>query len=287
MNFENDDIKHVVKENIEYLQFKKLLTHNEVNHAYILSCHDMNFRVGKDFENIEQVKDNLKVMCDNCGFDFSTIIRPDYDHTNNVSVVDRVDISEEIPELRGKRFPKTDGLITNQKGITIMSTNADCLLVLLYDPTKKIIGNVHAGWKGSFNKIVKNAINKMEEEFGCNPQDIEAYFSPSIRKCHFEVDEDVKDICEANFEYTKRLDEIITIGEIKDGKQKYMIDNVLINKILLIESGVKEENIIDSKICSICHKDVVHSRRAEGPNFGLRSDFYFVVNIIKLVKKLC
>lgn len=274
MIFENSDIKHVVKDNIEYLQFKKLLAHEEVNHAYILSSHDMNFRVGNNFEFIDRVKANLKIMCDNCGFDYNTILRPDYDHTSNVNVVDRVDISKEVPEIRGKRFPQTDGLIANQKDITIMSTNADCLLVLLYDPIKKVIGNIHAGWKGSFNKIVKIAIDKMKSEFGCNPEDIEAYFSPSIRKCHFEVDEDVKDICKNNFEYTGRLDEIISMGETKEGKQKYLIDNVLINKILLIESGVKESNIVDSKICSICHKDQIHSRRAEGLNFGLRSRFY-------------
>ncbi len=276
MNFENEDIKHIEKDEIEYIQFKRLLKHSEINHAYIFSSHNMNFRVGKDFRLIEQVKSNLRIMCENCGFNIETIIRPDYDHTNNVEVVDKVDISKEIPELRGERFIATDGLITNKKDITIMSTNADCLLILLYDPVKKVIGNIHAGWKGSFNKITLNAINKMKEEYNCNPEDIEAYFSPSIRKCHFEVDEDVMQICRNNFEYTGKLDEIISIGEIKEGKQKYLIDNVLINKLLLLESGVKKGNIIDSKICSICCSEKIHSRRVEGLNFGLRSSIYFI-----------
>ncbi len=274
MEFENENLKHIDTGKIEFLQFKRLLEHNEVNHAYVLSTHDMNFRIGKDFRLIEQVKDNLRVVCDECGFKFETIVRPDYDHTNNVDVIDFVDTSEEVPELKGKRFLCTDGLVTDKKEITMMSTNADCLLILLYDPIKKVIGNVHAGWRGSFGKISKNAVSKMVEEYGCNPKDIEAYFSPSIRKCHFEVEDDVKTLCEDIFAYTGRIDEIIEKGEIKENKQKYLIDNVLINKILLTESGLKESNIVDSGICSVCHKDKVHSRRAEGLNFGLRSRIY-------------
>lgn len=66
-----------------------------------------------------------------------------------------------------------------------------------------------------------------------------------------------------------RLDEIIKIGEVKDGKQKFYIDTILINKILIQEAGVPAENIIDSEICSVCNSGKIHSRRAHGLNFGL------------------
>ena len=274
MNFENEKIKHVENREIEYIQFKRLLNHHNINHAYILKTHDMNFRIGKNFRLIEQLKSNLKVVSENIGFDYATIVRPDYNHSNNVAIIDFVNSKDGEPDLLGERFVNTDGLITDKKNITLMSTNADCCLILLYDPIKKIIGNIHAGWRGTFNKIALNAINKMKEEFACNPIDIEAYLCPSIRQCHFEVDEDVKSICEENFAYTNRLEDIIKIGEIKDGKQKYLIDNILINKLMLLEIGVNEENIIDSGICSVCSSEKIHSKRAEGDNFGLRSVLY-------------
>jgi len=207
------------------------------------------------------------------GFNYNHIIRPDFEHTSNVRVVDFVDNSEEIPELRGKRYQDVDGLITDKQDITIMATNADCNLIILYDPIKKIIGNIHAGWRGTFDRITSNAIKLMKTQYDCNPQDIEAYLCPSIRKCHFEVDIDVKELCEEKFKYTGKLNDIISIGEIKEGKQKYYIDTVLINELLLEEEGILKNNIVDCGICSVCNKELIHSRRAEGLEFGVGSSF--------------
>ena len=125
------------------------------------------------------------------------------------------------------------------------------------------------GWRGTFAKIASKAIRKMKEEFHSNPQDIICCLCPSIRKCHFEVDEDVANQCKEIFSSTGRINEIMEKGEIKDGKQKYYIDTILINRILLQEEGILEENIVDSGICSVCHSDKIHSRRAHGVNFGL------------------
>ena len=103
--------------------------------------------------------------------------------------------------------------------------------------------------------------------YGSKPEDIICCMCPSIRKCHFEVDEDVKNLCIEIFGFTNKIDNFIEVGEIKDGKTKYMIDTVEINKILFRELGLKESNIIDSGICSVCNKDVIHSARVEGKDF--------------------
>ena len=265
----NHELVLTTKDQIQYLQFKRLLAFPEVKHAYILKSHDMNFRLGTNFRHLETVKKNLEVVCDELGIAKSSVIRPDYNHTSNVKVVDFVDNSEENPELSGKRFKDTDGLITDKTGIAMISTNADCNLILLYDPVKKVIGNIHAGWRGTFGKIALNAIHKMQETYGSNPEDILCFLCPSIRKCHFEVDEDVKEMCEETFHYTNRLGEIVQKGEVKEGKQKYLIDTVLINQMLLEEAGVLPENIVDSGICSVCASGKIHSKRAEGEYFGL------------------
>ena len=51
--------------------------------------------------------------------------------------------------------------------------------------------------------------------------------------------------------------------KLKNGKQKYYIDTVLLNKTIAINLGIKKENIIDSNICTVCNSEVCHSYRSE------------------------
>ena len=114
-------------------------------------------------------------------------------------------------------------------------------------------------------RICVCAINKMRENYGCREENIICCICPSIRKCHFEVDRDVYDLFYNEFQDLKEyFDEIIE----KKGN-KWYIDTVLINKLLLKKLGLRDENIIDSNICSVCNKDLIHSYRAEGKDFKL------------------
>ena len=144
---------------------------------------------------------------------------------------------------------------------------------MFFDPVKKVIANTHSGWKGTVQRISVKTIRKMKEQFGCEPKDIICCISPSIRKCHFEVDEDVKDIFLnefKNLEGNKFMNDIVSIEKIIEKnpqKNKWNIDTVLINKILMKEEGLKPENIIDSGICSMCNSDIIHSYRVEKENY--------------------
>lgn len=253
---ENKNIIHVKTDKIEYIQFKKLLEYG-IKHAYTLKKDDINFRS----TNPELEFNSYKVLYDELGLDIKSYTKPLQKHTSTVKCIDKVMEKQELPDV--------DGLITDKKGITLSTTNADCILFLFFDPVKKVIANVHSGWRGTFQKIGEKAIRKMIEYYKCDPKDILCFICPSIRKCHFEVDEDVKELCEEIFAFTGKLDQIIFPGEIKEGKQKYFIDTVMINKILFRECGIKAKNIIDSGICSVCHKDKISSYRVEGKDFKL------------------
>ena len=268
MNSENDNVViYNSKEGFNYLQFKRLLNLG-VNHAFSLKPHAFNTRPGVvSDETFKKSVKNYKDFCQVLGLDSNMLVKPNQTHTNIVKVVKNVpnDISIEEDELKN-----VDGLVTNVKGVSLASVNADCILLLLYDPIKNVIANIHSGWKGTFGKISVNGINKMVDEYGCNPEDIIVCICPSIRKCHFEVKEDVKNMCESIFKYTNKLDEIIEyIGKDAEQNDKWKIDTVLITKILLKDCGIKEENIEDCGICSMCNSQIVNSRRADGENFGL------------------
>ena len=158
-----------------------------------------------------------------------------------------------------------DGLITQENNKILSLTFADCTPIYLYDKQKNIIGNIHSGWQGTIKKIAKHAIIQMKKEFNSNPKDIVCVIGPTIRKCHFEVQEDVKNKFYNTFNYMKNIDKII---EFNKNTNSYFIDTVEINKELLKEEGILEENIVDSGICTYCNSNIIHSYRKEGKQVG-------------------
>ena len=158
-----------------------------------------------------------------------------------------------------------DGLVTSEKNRILSLTFADCTPIYLFDKDKKIIGNIHSGWQGTVKKISQKVIEFMKQKYNCNPHNIICVIGPTIRKCHFEVQEDVKDIFYKKFKFMKNIENIIKYNE---KTKSYFIDTVEINKNLLLEEGILEENIVDSQICSYCNSDIIHSYRKDGKKEG-------------------
>ena len=264
MDLSNENVVHVKKNGIEYLQFRKLLEYKDkISHAYSLGT-NLNYRTSCE-DNIqnEKAKENYKNLCNSINMNSDNLVKPNQKHTKNVKVV-----KEKINKINinDKAYKETDGLITNMKNTILATTNADCILLMFYDPVKNVIANTHSGWKGTLQTISVETVNKMKNEYDCNPKDIICCICPSIRKCHFEVEKDVKELF---YEKFKNLKEIDTIIEEVKPNEKWHIDTVLINTIILKQQGLKEENIIDSKICSVCNSNLIHSYRAEGEGYGL------------------
>ncbi len=248
-----EDIIYKNSNGIEYIQFKKLLDLG-ITHCYTLKGENIDFGRKSKYLN-----ESFDKVCKALNINQEEILRPKQTHSDNIKCVNSKTMENELND--------TDALITDNKNIALVTTNADCILFLFYDPVKKVIANVHSGWKGTFKKIAQKTVIKMINNYGSKAEDILCFITPSIRKCHFEVDEDVKDLCEGIFAFTNRTNEFIEKSDIKDGKQKFLIDTVLINKILLGDIGLKAENIIDSGLCSVCNKDKINSFRVEGKNF--------------------
>jgi len=137
--------------------------------------------------------------------------------------------------------------------------------IYLFDKNKKVIGNIHSGWQGTVKRIAKESIEFMKQKYNSNPEDIICVIGPTIRKCHFEVKQDVRDIFYNEFKSMENIDNIITYN---NETKSYFIDTVEINKNLLKEEGILEENIIDSKVCTYCNSNIIHSYRIEGKKSG-------------------
>ena len=260
--FNNDILIHKIENGTEVIQFKKLLEFPNLKHCYTLRKNDIDINI-VDPKNKERLEKSYKKIANLLDMNKESIVQPIQTHTDNIEYVDN----------NTDKIKDVDGLITNKKDILLCTTSADCISLLFYDDNKKIIADIHSGWRGTLKKIGKKAAEKMIKNYGSNPKDIICCICPSIRKCHFEVDEDVMELFKNEFEYTGRINEIISVGKIVDGKQKYNIDTALINRIILEEVGLLEENIVDSNICTVCNADSFHSYRVDKENSGRNGAF--------------
>lgn len=238
-----------MKEKEKYIQFEKL-NKEKVPHLFTKKPFDFNKQNVKEEEIKKQYQEIEKIL----QIKARKIIKPYQTHTSIVKKVEEKDLEN--------TFDNVDGLLTNIKKVALVTSLADCQGILLYDAQKKVIGNIHSGWKGTLNRIVINAIKLMEKEYKSNKEDIEVYICPSICQNCFEVDKDVKDMFEENFK------DINITSYIKEKKNKYHIDTLSINKEILLNIGIKEKNITISKICTKCNKDKFHSYRGNREENG-------------------
>ena len=267
MDLSNENVIHIKDKDMEYLQFRKLLEYPEIKHLYTLGLKKDYRTVRANKEPLEdheykQAVQNYNKLCEKINESHIEIIQAGQTHSDHVKAIYK---KEEQDQEKIERSEDTDALITNQKDIILATTNADCILLLIFDPIQKVVANVHSGWRGTLQRISVKTIEKMKKEYNSNPEDIICCICPSIRKCHFEVDREVKDMFENEF---KDIDTHDIIEETKKD-EKWNIDTVEINKIILQRQGLRKENIIDSKLCSVCNKDIIHSFRVEKEGYGV------------------
>ena len=279
----NKNVIRINKNGVQYLQFRKLLEYKDIiTHAYSIGT-DVNFRTAR--VNKQQLPENefnkaiqdYKNLCNAINVDYKNIVKTNQEHTDNIAIANKK-INQDFPDINLEEYSKTDGIVTNRQNLVLSTTNADCILLLFFDPVTKTIANTHSGWKGTLQRISVKTVEKMINEFNSKPEDIICCICPSIRKCHFEVDRDVKEMFENEFK-DLNINKNIDIMEKQKDKEKWNIDTVLINRIILEKTGLKAENIIDSGLCSVCNKELIHSFRVEKEGYGLNTA------IISLIEK--
>ena len=161
----------------------------------------------------------------------------------------------------GRNFPDTDGLITDQTNVALLIKYADCSPIVLFDPVKKVHALLHAGWRGTVQRISEHALVMMESRFGSERKDVLAYIGPSIDQQNYEVGDEVY---EAFSEFDRR-DRFFT----KRGKRWYLSMSEA-NLESLLKSGLKKSQIDVSRV-STYTSPALHSARKEGQNYQLNA----------------
>ena len=163
------------------------------------------------------------------------------------------------PRAAGERPPQADGMVTDNPQLTLFMRFADCVPVLLFDPRRRAVGIVHAGWKGSLARIAARGVTRMQEAFGTRAHDLLAAIGPSIGPDHYPVGPQVVEETRRAFP-DEHAELLIPRGE------ETCLDLWQANALALRQAGVQTIEI--AGLCTACNTNDWFSHRGEHGQTG-------------------
>ena len=259
-----------------YLSFPALSNIDFIKHGFstrlgglskdYFSSMNLGYTRGDDKEAVDA---NYKLICDSIGFSWEDLVATDQVHETIVRVVTDEDKGKGI--IKEREYSGVDGLITNKKGVPLVTYYADCVPLYLVDVKNKAIGLSHSGWRGTVKRMGEQTIKAMKENFGTNPHDLVVLIGPSICNECYEVSEDVA----VEFRNVFDEDALKTILYDKENG-KYDLNLWEANRRIFLDMNIPEENIIVSEICTCCNSDILYSHRAHGDKRGTLAAFLMI-----------
>ncbi|MDD5167920.1 MAG: peptidoglycan editing factor PgeF [Syntrophales bacterium] len=168
-----------------------------------------------------------------------------------------------------KTPPAYDAVITDQSDVALSIRTADCVPIFLLEPERRIIANIHAGWKGTARNIAGKVIAAMVEHFGVAASGIIAVIGPAIGPCCYEVDGPVM---EALGPWQEEAG--VCRPAAKEGR--FLLDLPAVNRSQMIRAGIPAENISLTNLCTSCRGDLFFSHRRDRGKTGRQ------INVIML-----
>jgi len=216
-------------------------------------------------DNPAHVAQNRQLLAESLGIPAAHIIIPHQTHGTQTRHVSDAFLA--LPEAeRRELLEGIDALMTTERGICLCVSTADCIPVLLFDPVRRAIATIHAGWRGTQQRIVQSTIEAMRQAFGTRAEDLQAAIGPGIAMPSFEVGDEVYEAFrQANFpmeSIAARMPNPAT------GETKWHIDLFAANQLQLTEKGVDVRHIRLANIDTFTHSDRFFSARRLGIHSG-------------------
>lgn len=167
--------------------------------------------------------------------------------------------SNEVRRYNGDTL-RCDGVISDDRKRVFVINSADCVPILLASKDREAIGAIHAGWRGTIEGILKNAIDTFSKTFNKSREDILVGLAPAICKECYEVDFELYERFRERFLNFK---ECFSTSSKSDSTLRYHIDLKKLNYNIALESKIEEKNIEMSHFCTKCNSDLFFSYRIE------------------------
>lgn len=215
-------------------------------------------------EPMENILENYRRVAKAYGLSFPELCLVCHEHGDNVLRVDRTHGGR---GLTGELLDFSDGLVTCDPKVTLMTCHADCSAFFLYDKRLRVIGLAHAGWKGMKKRVGQRLVESLVREFGTRPSDIVASIGPCICEKCFEVEEEIA----RDFALEFDCPDIYSQKPEKPGKGYVSLRAAAV--IQLLDSGVEKENISIMDHCTFEERGLFFSFRRDGRGTGSMAAF--------------
>jgi polyphenol oxidase len=190
--------------------------------------------------------------------DSAPIVRGDQRHTDVVGIADEA-AAAKAAESGFFVYPSTDAIVTRVPGIMIAILTADCAPLFLADPQERVIGVVHAGWRGSFARIAEKAVTAMVG-LGADKSRLIAWIGPMIGGCCYEVSEELAQQFVDEFSDHPTGPSAFAKGRLLDLQE--------LNAQQLIRAGLHPDHVSKSGLCTMHRREQFYSYRADQGTTG-------------------
>lgn len=275
------DFRFSRQDAIEYLEALPFAAADFLLHAFLTrrggvstDCFaGLNFSA-REGDKPESVAENWRLLAAAFRLEPSDFILMRQIHGDRIVVITE-DSREKLPA--GASLPVAayacDALVTNRPGLALGVKTADCVPLFLVDPVKRVIGAVHAGWRGTALNIAGQVVDAFVACFSSQPGDIMAAIGPAIGPCCYEVDAVVYQALEiyAGLGAAPFLRQ----GTTKD---RWLLDLTRLNRCQLEQRGVPSAHIFADDYCTFCRREVFYSHRRDRGRTGRHVSFLMLKN---------
>jgi len=209
----------------------------------------------------EDVRKNQEILYNGLPHRPKSLIIPIQVHGTEMAWVDKDFLALTAAEQR-ERLNGVDAVVTTEPGYCVCISTADCVPLLIYDRKHQAVAAVHAGWRGTVNRIVEKTLTLMRQKLGTTGDDVLVAIGPSISPESFEVGEEVYET------FKDHGFDMARVSLWKEETQKHHIDLWEANREQIYSFGVPETQVACAGICTFIRHDEFFSARRLGIKSG-------------------
>ncbi len=175
-------------------------------------------------------------------------------HGSDVRLINNLAEAKPAEDTRGDTI-YCDAIISNATGVLAGVKTADCVPILIGDPSTSSFAAVHAGWRGTLAEVATKALQRMTVAHNTNPRDVRVAIGPAAGSCCYEVGTDVI------APFRSKFPDQDLFAETRAGHA--CINLLEANRSQLISAGVDPDRINIAPLCTMCRTDLFFSYRRE------------------------